>query len=38
MKIADTDDGKDIAQRISDLDMLLDVYRDGTINQNSERL
>ncbi len=36
MKIADTDDGKEIAQRISDLEMLLASYRDGTIKQDSK--
>lgn len=31
--IADTDDGREIAGRIADLQMLLDAYRDGTLKQ-----
>ena len=33
IKIADTDDGKEIAARINDLEMLLEAYRDGTVKQ-----
>lgn len=36
IKIADTDDGKDIAAQISDLQMLLDAYRDGTVKQGAD--
>ena len=36
IKIADTDNGKEIAQRIEDLQMLLDAYRDGTIKQDKD--
>lgn len=31
--IADTDDGKEIAATIADLQMLLDAYRDGSVKQ-----
>ena len=31
--VADTDDGREIAGRIADLQMLLDAYRDGTLKQ-----
>lgn len=34
IKIADTDDGKEIAANIADLQMLLDAYRDGTVKQD----
>ena len=34
IKIADTDDGKEIAADIADLQMLLDAYRDGTVKQD----
>ena len=33
IKIADTDDGKEIAETIADLQKLLDAYRDGTVKQ-----
>ena len=33
IKIADTDDGKAIAETITDLQKLLDAYRDGTVKQ-----
>ena len=33
IKIADTDDGQEIARRITDLQMLLEAYRDGTVKQ-----
>ena len=33
IKIADTDDGREIAARIEDLEMLLEAYRDGTVKQ-----
>ena len=33
IKIADTDDGKAIAETIADLQKLLDAYRDGSVKQ-----
>ena len=37
IKIADTDQGREIAGRIADLEMLLEAYRDGTLKQRSEQ-
>lgn len=34
--IGDTDDGREIAGRIDDLQMLLEAYRDGTIRQQND--
>ncbi len=36
MKISDTDQGREIAGQITDLEMLLEAYRDGTIKQRTE--
>ena len=36
IKIADTDQGRDISAQISDLEMLLEAYRDGTIKQRTK--
>ena len=33
LRIADTDDGKEIAAQIADLEMLLDAYREGSVKQ-----
>ena len=37
IRISDTDQGREIAEQISDLEMLLEAYRNGTIKQSSER-
>ena len=34
--IADTDDGREIAGRIADLEMLLDAYRSGAVKQEKK--
>ena len=36
IKIADTDDGKEIALQIADLEMLLEAYRAGMIRQGTD--
>ena len=36
IKIADTDDGREIALRIADLELLLEAYTDGTLKQDSD--
>ena len=36
IKISDTDQGREIAGRIADLEMLLEAYRSGTIKQRTE--
>lgn len=36
IKIADTDDGKEIALQIADLQLLLEAYREGTIRQGTD--
>ena len=37
IKIADTDQGREIAGQIADLEMLLEAYRDGTLKQRTEQ-
>ena len=36
IRISDTDQGREIAEQIKDLEMLLEAYRDGTIKQPSK--
>ena len=36
VKIADTDDGREIAGRIADLEMLLEAYRSGAVKQEKK--
>ena len=35
MKIADTDDGRETASRIEDLELLLEAYRTGAVKGKS---
>ena len=37
VKIADTDDGRDIAAQINDLKMLLEAYRSGAVKQGKKK-